>query len=127
MTSFKMVRDEINGGVVLVEKTDHTPGPWGLSNNATPDRTPTEWVIGPLTGRQVIARVTTIPQDARLIAAAPELLESHEDQTVLIHDVLQALYNAPEFDGRVDLAKRLSAALESSQALNAKARGKVSQ
>jgi len=92
--------------------TKHTPGPWGLSNNATPDRTPTEWVIGPLTGRQVIARVTTIPQDARLIAAAPELLEQLEKN-------LFALESAINLRGMVELVPYA----ESTRHLIAKARG----
>jgi len=53
----------------------HTQGPWGLSNNATVDSAPTEWTIGTMKGRIIVAEGITNAQDARLIAAAPELLE----------------------------------------------------
>lgn len=58
--------------------TQHTPGPWGICNNATPDRKPTEWVIGPMRGRNIVTTVQSNGHDARLIAAAPELLEACE-------------------------------------------------
>ncbi len=54
--------------------TKHTQGPWGLSNNATVDNAPTEWTIGTMKGRIIVAEGITNAQDARLIAAAPELL-----------------------------------------------------
>lgn len=53
----------------------HTQGPWGLSNNATENLAPTEWIIGTMTGRNIVAEGITNAQDARLIAAAPMLLE----------------------------------------------------
>ena len=64
--------------------TKHTQGPWGISNNATENREPTEWLIGcgGVGGGKVVATITNAHEEAsanaHLIAAAPELLEACE-------------------------------------------------
>ena len=56
----------------------HTQAPWGLFNNATENLAPTEWTIGTMRGRIIVAEGITNAQDARLIAAATELLAELE-------------------------------------------------
>lgn len=53
----------------------HTPGPWRVSECADEIYTnPTAWGVCLDDGRQIIKTRTLTERDARLIAAAPELL-----------------------------------------------------
>jgi hypothetical protein len=53
----------------------HTPGPWETSRDATPEWHTQVTVYAEATGKRV-ATVFETPANARLIAAAPELLEA---------------------------------------------------
>lgn len=99
--------------------TQHTPGPWGICNNATPDRAPTEWVIGPMRGRNTITTVQSNGHDARLIAAAPELLGTLECATACLESTLKVLTGGAKEMIEMQIAQGHEAIT--------KARGEVSQ
>ncbi len=71
----------------------HTPGPWIFYKASSSDRgenygikasPPNYWVIPPL---------NISPADARLIAAAPEMLELHKKHMKLMIEIAQELKN----------------------------------
>ena len=118
------------------EKTQHTPGPWKIDrwkgargeqfiqvNGAPEDRGSLDAMTGRPTGkeRQIVARLgdarfhtDTIEANARLIAAAPDLLEAAR----LLN---QALFE----DGRqIDLGDPVQSAIQSIRAAIAKAEGR---
>jgi hypothetical protein len=76
--------------------TKHTPGPWECveygrgeaSILSTPLRGTQQWVahIHRIPGKDIHRMVKTTEADARLIAAAPDLLEALKLCAVLIHD-----------------------------------------
>jgi hypothetical protein len=84
----------------------HTPGPWNYRPLAGAR---SQWVI--LAGdRYPLATVGTVEADARLIAAAPELLASLESVLESIADL--ELISAKEHEARVMTAYRAIAKAE---------------
>ena len=77
-------------------KKEHTPGPWGFKPTATCNNNPCRWEI--LGGGGVIAETNddTTDANARLIAAAPDLLQVVEDYLLLcqLHDYVGAVPDA---------------------------------
>jgi hypothetical protein len=56
--------------------TQHTPGPWTFYRQSSCDRGDSYGVRAPAPHHWVIPTLNINPADARLIAAAPELLEA---------------------------------------------------
>jgi hypothetical protein len=59
--------------------TQHTPGPWEISRHATPDYAPQYGVYTENNRHIATVRGDHAEEDARLIAAAPELLDVLQD------------------------------------------------
>jgi hypothetical protein len=57
---------------------NHTPGPWGVSKHGTPEAHPQFGVYAEGCNDHVIVKGDAAAADARLIAAAPELLAACE-------------------------------------------------
>jgi hypothetical protein len=66
----------------------HTPGPWGYARSATPEWFYLATVYADDDGFKRVAMAFESEADARLIAAAPELLEA-----------LRALVDCPDYAG----------------------------
>lgn len=87
-----------------MSKMTFTPGPWqatGRIVEADPERDGNECVIA-LVGMGESARNDA---DARLIAAAPELLEACEAMRIYLEEVAPERNDAPEFWGMLDQAR----------------------
>jgi hypothetical protein len=85
--------------------TKHTPGPWKFENDGrgvctVTSATPIE-DSGEIIGYEPVASGITWPPDARLIAAAPEMLDEHERVVGSVAVLLMALdegrSSEPEF------------------------------
>ena len=85
--------------------TKHTPGPWTIGRSA--DNTPAVCVPCPNSSGFVVAHINRLPKlglvkgdvdaNARLIAAAPEMLEALlHVQRILEGSALESLYSARE-------------------------------
>ena len=66
--------------------TQHTPGPWTFHRESSCDRGDSYGVRAPAPHHWVIPTLNINPADARLIAAAPELLEA-------LKNLLESHYN----------------------------------
>jgi hypothetical protein len=69
-----------------IEMTQHTPGPWTFHRESSCDRGDSYGVRAPAPHHWVIPTLNINPADARLIAAAPELLEA-------LKNLLESHYN----------------------------------
>jgi hypothetical protein len=65
--------------MVVVMSTQHTPGPWTFYRRSSCDRGDSYGVRAPAPHHWVIPTLNINPADARLIAAAPDLLEALKD------------------------------------------------
>jgi hypothetical protein len=62
--------------IIRVMNTQHTPGPWTFYRRSSCDRGDSYGVRAPAPHHWVIPTLNINPADARLIAAAPDLLEA---------------------------------------------------
>lgn len=82
-----------DAGISIVEYPEtepsrkHTPGPWTTSRDAVPDGYTQITIYSEPTGDRV-ATVFETPANARLIAAAPDLLEALKQVTEQLHTYL---------------------------------------
>jgi hypothetical protein len=93
--------------------TQHTPGPWAVTDRDWAKGYRIQATVGSVKTGEDIAQITNVP-DARLIAAAPEML-------AVIGEILDGLNDLGERAYRV--AEALNPELEKARALLAKVEG----
>jgi hypothetical protein len=81
--------------------TQHTPGPWTFYRESSCDRGDSYGVKAPAPHYWVVPTLNINPEDARLIAAAPDLLEAL--QSLIDMDV--AYQRGPKVEEGVQVAR----------------------